>query len=218
MTIITRHRVLFLFLFLLSLGLVACSDDTVTSPTGTDPQPSLDDVWQTEIDAIAAMDGGAELLEELAPELEQARASLDDTALKSGGSLFIALQRTQVEVVPPYPPPYVHLLIYYQGVGTVLGRHTGFSDSYVDITVVPAVQTGITTYTDAHGDDLVIDSLGYSDVGPQEGTTAIWGDGTVTGGTGRFEDASGNASYIGLVDDAAAAARVVWVGWIHLDD
>ena len=200
-----RSAVLGTLLLLLAIGLVACSDDTITSPADPATSQTLDDVWQTEVDALAAQ-VGAEVMEELAPQLEQARASLGDVALKHGRRFYLAFATTTFD----------EEFIYSDGWSTVTGPHTAISASEADYTHDPPIQTTVTTITDGDGEDLVLLTDGFFTIAEDGLAIEFWGGGDFDGGTGRYEDASGSVRYFGDASFITATGRILYYGWISL--
>ncbi len=193
------------FLFLLSLGLVACSDDTLTAPTGSEPQTSLDEAWQHEVDALAAQ-VGPDVMAELAPQLEQARESLADGALKHGRRLYLSYATTAFD----------EELLYYDGWSTISGAFTGFATHELDYTTDPFGQTTLKTLTDGNGDDHVIATIGFFTVSEDGLNIQFWGDGEFAGGTGRYDGATGSVRYFGDASFVTATGRIVEFGWVSL--
>jgi hypothetical protein len=76
--------------------------------------------------------------------------------------------------------------------GSFRGSHIGNATSALDFVIAPGtgVQTGSGTLTAANGDVLVVTFSGIiTDTSPTHNTsTSVF---TITGGTGRFEDATG---------------------------
>ncbi len=207
MKTVIRQRVTLIvpFLFLLSLGLVACSDDTLTSPAGSEPQVSLDDAWQHEVNALAAQ-VGAEVFEELAPQLEQARDSLGDDALKHGRRLYLSYATTAFD----------EEFLYYDGWSTISGHFTGSATFELDYTTDPFGQTTLKTLTDGNGDDHVIETIGFFTVSEDGLNIRFWGNSEFVGGTGRYEDATGSARYMGDASFVTATGRILEIGWVSL--
>lgn len=212
---------LFLAIIVVGLGLTGCSEETphaLAPATDTLNQTNAADLWQNALDEVAAMEGGEAILAELAPQIEAARATYTDAASKHlGARLFIAIDRTEVTLVPPFPPPHVNLEIDYFGVGTLIGRHTGFSPLTQDITVFPFVQWGEMTFFSSNNDELVCDFTGTSVPTETEGEVVFDGDITFTGGTGRFAGASGTGHYHGTASEITWTGRAIWWGLVDLD-
>jgi len=214
-----RQLGLGLAVLVLSLGLVACSGDEPLAPSVGGDESNAGDPWQLALDEIRAQEDGPELLAALEPHLAEVQRQFDDAALKHDGArLFVAVERTEITFVPPFPPPLVNLEIDYDGVGTVVGRHTGFSPLTQDITVFPFVQWGEMTFYPASGGDLVCDFVGTSVPGEEVGDVVFDGDITFSGGSGRFAGATGSGHYAGTANEISATGSIVWWGILDLDD
>jgi hypothetical protein len=97
---------------------------------------------------------------------------------------------TNVEVIPD-----VGLRLTADGAGraTHLGRFTRHADAVVH---ADGTIAGTVTFIAANGDSL------YADIdGAFTSATTIEGTYTFTGGTGRFEDSSGEADFTGVTTD-----------------
>lgn len=101
----------------------------------------------------------------------------------------------------------LHLTVTATGEATHLGRFTRTEmvilpgDGTIDATIV---------FTDIHGDQLCVTASGYFTSG-----STIAGTYAITGGTGRFEGASGEASFAGVTSDGAHFA-ITFEGTIRL--
>ena len=78
-----------------------------------------------------------------------------------------------------------------------LGRTTMFAVQTIDPTSIPIAYTNATTYTAANGDELRTTDIGTAT--PNTDGLTLSGAVTVIGGTGRFVNASGDASLSGAV-------------------
>ena len=85
--------------------------------------------------------------------------------------------------------PFGHLSTAAQGEATHIGHYTLTGDFVVDVRFGTA--TGVYTLTAANGDMLFLDMEGHADLTDLTKTVANF---TVTGGTGRFEGATGGFS------------------------
>jgi hypothetical protein len=96
------------------------------------------------------------------------------------------------------PPPFLVLEIPGEGKASHMGKVTMFSNSQVNLTVFPFVQTGDMLITAADGSTLVgyFAGIGFPDPDNPQGVTYS-GDYELTGGTGRFEGATGSGTYYG---------------------
>jgi len=198
---------LFALLLATSLGLVACSDDTLTSPTDPAPQASLDEQWQTQVDALRA-EIGDEAMAELTPQLEQARASLGDTAAKHGARLYLSYATTTFD----------QAYIYLTGWGTVIGPYTAVATNVVDNSVYPFIQYTTTTHTDQDGDEITFDSVGTGTLNEDGTVTEFSGSAEWTGGTGRYAGATGTLCYTGNANLVEFTGQILYWGWIDLND
>jgi hypothetical protein len=88
----------------------------------------------------------------------------------------------------PFNFPIATILREAEGEATHLGRFTVTGEYFVN--VLDASATGTFTITAANGDQLFITSIGHSLQPPSLKETVE--DVTVTGGTGRFEGATGS--------------------------
>ena len=133
-------------------------------------------------------------------------------ALVVAGSVSVAPAAADDAVVPfhavyatqptPVGPPVNGVLTFAipgQGRATHLGESTWYTDSRVDTNQVPFLQTGDMELTAANGDHLFGT---YAGLGEPTGATSVrfWGNFTITGGTGRFEDATATGTYNGTAD------------------
>jgi hypothetical protein len=92
---------------------------------------------------------------------------------------------------------FVGNIQYDHIIGTGNGTHIGKAtiDIYAegDITLpFPALVTGKATITAANGDQIFLTAIGYVDEPGANGDLHLTGDVTITGGTGRFEGATGH--------------------------
>ena len=203
------------------LALTGCLNDGVMQPAAgpagepSDPTTTSSDVWQAAIDELTTLEGGEALLAELTPLIDKARATPLGPTLRDGGHtrFFLAFERTEFVVVPPFPPPVLTLEITFDGWSNH-GRYTGFSLSSVDVTVIPNVQTGTQTDTYRNGDELVTDYAGIAVPGAGEGDVEFEGSSAVVGGTGRFAGATGTIHYVGSANQIEAMGQVLRWGYI----
>jgi hypothetical protein len=101
---------------------------------------------------------------------------------------------TSVAQVGSCGPSCVVLDITGSGVGSHLGRVDIEGPSEIDFTTLQ--QTGTSTLTGADGSTIDISFAGvFVPTGPTDAT--FQGAWTITGGTGRFEDATGGGTYDG---------------------
>jgi hypothetical protein len=101
--------------------------------------------------------------------------------------------------VPPFPPQFIDVQLAVTGHATHLGRFTAVCPHRVNVSTVPSTGVGTWTFTAANGDTLQADVTGQgTQVAP--GLLHVVEMGTITGGTGRFADASGEFVMQRLLD------------------
>ncbi|MCK6691123.1 MAG: hypothetical protein L6Q97_03355 [Thermoanaerobaculia bacterium] len=132
---------------------------------------------------------------------------------------FKATYETAPEVVDP--PPILKMKIPGKGKGLHLGKSTWFSNSIVDFTGLPAIppqQTGDMVFTAADGSTLVGHYWGIAYPDPDDPQGVFYnGDYLITGGTGRFEGATGNGIYYGHATLEAPIPGVVGEGVVTFE-
>jgi hypothetical protein len=115
-------------------------------------------------------------------------AAAQPTAAAAGVPFKLDLTTTSTKFLDPPPLPVV-MEINAAGTGT----HVGLCTSESTVTWVERSGgvwfSGPLTITAANGDELFLDTFGWSF--PDGGD----GDYVITGGTGRFEDATGSGSF-----------------------
>jgi hypothetical protein len=100
----------------------------------------------------------------------------------------------------PFRGHYVH-----DGTGTGSGQatHLGrFTQEAMVVVETDGSVAGTEVFTAANGDQLFMDIVGFPTVECEPAPTEvipICGTFTVTGGTGRFSDASGDAQFMGVI-------------------
>lgn len=116
------------------------------------------------------------------------------------------------------PPPFLVMEIPGKGKGLHLGKSTWFSNSQVNFTVFPPAQTGDMVFTAANGSTLVghYQGIAYPDPDDPQGVF-FNGDYLITGGTGRFEGATGNGIYYGHATLEAPIPGVVGEGVVTFE-
>jgi hypothetical protein len=120
---------------------------------------------------------------------------------------------TTVVAEAGFVPPSTALLdIWGEGNATYLGQSTWYSLSSVDINT--GEQWGSTVEIAANGDEFHYDYLGEAVVDEDTGRTSFWGDWTVTGGTGRFAEATGGGTYEGTAEGTQGTGQITFVGEI----
>jgi len=101
--------------------------------------------------------------------------------------------------VIPVPPPSINRVLEATGHATQLGDFTYDFPHTVGRSVTPATATGTATFTAANGDQVFASISGEATpVAP--GVLLVVELGTILGGTGRFEGASGSFVMERLID------------------
>ncbi|MEO8438603.1 MAG: hypothetical protein ABI540_00110 [Spartobacteria bacterium] len=122
-------------------------------------------------------------------------ASAPQSAQAGGEKSFHANFITQVETVLKFP--FLHVTVDSRGQATYMGRTTAFTDDQL-VNVIDGSGTATYTLTGANGDTLVLALVipigGTINV---EGGVTFSGSYTITGGTGRFNDATGSGVFAG---------------------
>jgi len=117
------------------------------------------------------------------------------SARASGEKPFHANFITQVETVVEFP--FLHVTVDSRGQATYMGRTTAFTDDQV-VNLIDGSGTATYTLTGASGDTLVLALVvpvgGTINV---DGGVIFSGSYTITGGTGRFNGASGSGVFGG---------------------
>lgn len=88
------------------------------------------------------------------------------------------------------------LAITGEGKATHLGKSTWYADSWVDTNQFPFLQTGDMEFTAANGDQLFGTFSGTA-IPDASGKVNFEGTYEITGGSGRFEGATGSGNYSG---------------------
>jgi len=116
---------------------------------------------------------------------------------------------------PPFPPPPVH---NQADTGVCWISHLGRTQvvSQQDINFAAGTQTGSRTFTAANGDKLYATHVGTSAL-TAPGRVGFSATLTFTGGTGRFEHATGQAFAKGEANQATATASFIMAGLIVYD-
>lgn len=99
----------------------------------------------------------------------------------------------------PFGPDSFILNITAEGTATHLGRNTWFAASEV---TYAGQQTAAGSFLSASGDELSWEGGGVVST-LEDGTRVFSGEWTVTGGTGRFDGATGGGSYEGSAMETA---------------
>lgn len=175
------------------LILAGCSGDDPVAPPAT-PDNQMANSATSEVVPVAPDNAGGE--EELTNGMVPFRGTYTTVVSEAG---FV-------------PPSTVQLDIWGEGNATYLGQSTWYSLSSVDINT--GEQWGSTAEVASNGDELHYDYLGGSGVDPDSGITFFWGEWTVTGGTGRFADATGGGTYEGTADGTQGTGQITLIGQI----
>ena len=101
--------------------------------------------------------------------------------------------------VIPVPPPAINRQLDATGHATHLGNFTYDFPHSVDRSVTPSTGSGFATFTAANGDKVFAFVDGEA-VLVAPGILHLVEDGTILGGTGRFENASGSFVVERLID------------------
>jgi hypothetical protein len=206
----TTHRLIAVYMsvvLMLSLGLLGCSSDDPVSPETTTAPMSFSETETFQ--SIALIDGGRELLEEI-PDANKRN-------FPSDARLFLTYETNTIEPGnEPVEPPLNSSYFRYQGFGIPLGRNTGEGPSIENFATL--VQVGSTTFTDWRGDQLSCDFEGTFAFDQATGNVQFSGDLVFTGGTGRYNGATGAGGYVGRANVFEAAGQNVWYGYLVLDD
>ena len=115
------------------------------------------------------------------------------------------------ETVVPSPPT-ASLTRDGTGTATYLGRYT----EHIVMTIhLPTLSsTGISTFTAANGDTLTATVLGQAAPTTTPGVLSIVEDYTITGGTGRFADATGTFRLESTVNQATGVSSGTFSGTV----
>jgi hypothetical protein len=114
--------------------------------------------------------------------------------------------------VTPLTPPIVAVRIEATGAATYLGRFTLVAPH----TVNQATQTAVGTYliTAANGDTITADLAGTAEMVAPPNVLRITETATVTGGTGRFANATGSIQVVRMFDRSTGVTTGTLDGWI----
>lgn len=93
--------------------------------------------------------------------------------------------------VPGGPPTLVDVAIEAEGNGTHLGKFVLSIPHRVDRSTSPPSAAGFYLFTAANGDTITATFTGQAGPSPTPGVLAIVETATITGGTGRFANATG---------------------------
>jgi hypothetical protein len=106
----------------------------------------------------------------------------------------------------------------FEGVGRLshLGKSTVSSSQTVDFTKTPPELTGTDEFTAANGDKLYATHSGISGAPDAQGNVTFSGEYIFTGGTGKFQGASGSAAFTGTASLATNKGEFSLRGKIKL--
>lgn len=135
-----------------------------------------------------------------------ALSSLTPAAVQAGSAVpFRAVWETQISIAPLEPP-----LFAVSGLGTGKALHLGNMTAQ-SITEVVNLATGEGAasyrFTAANGDDVLITFV-FLAIPTSPTAFSIEGVWQVTGGTGRFEGASGSGTYVGQAEFVGPADAI----------
>lgn len=114
------------------------------------------------------------------------------------------------------PGPTINLTVNGLGNATHMGNTTLLVNETISTTTIPWTAHANVILTAANGDELhfdydsVIDPSGMAPGGNFD--LIVVGLCTITGGTGRFEDASGNLIYNGIFNVATSTGKATFIG------
>ena len=118
--------------------------------------------------------------------------------------------------ITPLAPPFISVLVEATGKANHLGKFTLEIPHVVDRATRTAM--GSYLFTAANGDMLFADFTGQSTPTATPGVLAIVETATITGGTGRFADATGSFVCERLFDTVAGTTAGSFEGTIRLRD
>ncbi len=118
--------------------------------------------------------------------------------------------------ITPLDPPFLSVLVDATGKATHLGKFTLEIPHVVNVTNSTAI--GSYEFTAANGDTLTADFTGQAMPTDTPGVLAIVETATITGGTGRFADATGSFISERLIDTVAGTTAGSFKGTIRLHD
>lgn len=128
-------------------------------------------------------------------------------------SFHIVGELTATEAGTPQPgTPIVVRHLEGEGNASHLGRFTVVADFTLNLAT--ASGGGSTTYTAANGDVLTASTTGQAVVG--QGTAVVTETVTITGGTGRFDGASGTLTVVRRIVQATGASTGTIDGTINV--
>jgi hypothetical protein len=173
-----------------------CGGEMTRSPTS--PSNTFDRAAQTEADAAPAEPGAPIQSTQVDPE----------TGLPFRGSY------QQTETGEPQSPTTLIVTGTAVGTATHLGRYTMTFTALVDLTAGTGL--GQSIFVAANGDRLFTTSSGQATPTAEPGVLSIGDSFSITGGTGRFEGATGNFSGVRLLTAATGISSGSFDGTINL--
>jgi hypothetical protein len=117
--------------------------------------------------------------------------------------------------ITPLDPPMVAVQIDATGTATYLGRFALQAPHVVNQATLTAVGTYLITA--ANGDTITADLAGTATMVEPPNVISITETATVTGGTGRFEGATGSIQVERIFNRATGVTTGTLQGWISLD-
>ena len=116
------------------------------------------------------------------------------------------------QTVTPATPPLVTVVMNGEGTGTLVGRFEISLPHTVNVATASA--SGVATIVAADGSRIVASFTGQAQVGP---IVTIVEQATITGGTGRFADASGSFTIRRTYHPATGATSGTFEGTVERD-
>jgi hypothetical protein len=120
----------------------------------------------------------------------------------------------QTETGVPQSPTTILVTFSVEGTATHLGRYTSSGSFLVDLTKASAGGPG--HMVAANGDQLFFTGSGQATPTGVPGELSITDTSTITGGTGRFEGATGSFSGVRLLDTTTGISTGSFTGTINL--
>jgi len=118
---------------------------------------------------------------------------------------------TTIAFVPPFPDPpsqpFSNFIIRGTGITSHNGKSQMFSESQLN--VLTNIQTGSTVVTGASGRELWFEYEGPATNPDANGDLSFAGSITIIGGTGIFENASGEGTYHGTANVIASTGHLL---------
>jgi hypothetical protein len=175
---------------------VGCGGEMTRSPTS--PSSTLDRATQTQAQAAPA---------EPAAPIQSAQAH-PQTGVPFRGSY------QQTETSEPQSPTTLLVTGTALGTATHLGRYTMSFTALIDF--VAGTGLGHSIFVAANGDRLFSTGSGQATPTAEPGELSINETSTITGGTGRFEGATGNFSGVRVLNTATGISSGSFDGTINL--